>query len=232
MDDYRERHYERRFFFDGDYNVWYHRPQHVCAAVGTLEYVANMGRTVILHGGVNRIDGDVEILEVHGGAINVFGRVGAVNQFGGVLNGKLSDSKPSEPKVEYRDRVAYRDRVVYRERPVYREKVVYQQTQIDESIWIEKITSLENEMEREREQHRKQVALLEERLQGALDAYHRMVCQVTVPRQSPTNGQSPGSPSRPNTWDDYRPTKAECEAVYKNLRIWMECENELEPINL
>ena len=48
-------------------------------------------------------------------------------------------------------------------------------------------------------------------------------------RQLPTK-PSPGSHG--SNWDDYRPTKAECEAVYKNFKVWLECEEDLEPINL
>lgn len=176
-----------------------------------MEEDAATSRNVILHGGVNTIQGDVYILEVHGGVINLYGRAGAINQFGGVLNDKRSQSS----KIVYRDRVVYRDKIVYRDR------------EVSEDILAEKITRLENQLESEREQHRKEVALLKERLQGALDAYHGVCCQGTDPRQKTAKVQSPGS-----NWDDYKPTKAECEAVLKNLKVWLECEQELEPINL
>ena len=52
-------------------------------------------------------------------------------------------------------------------------------------------------------------------------------CQGTDPRQTTAKVLSPGS-----NWDVYKPTKAECEAVYKNFKVWLECEEELEPINL
>jgi hypothetical protein len=192
-----------------------------------------MSRDVILHGGVNRITGDVEILEVHGGVANIMGRVGAVNQFGGVLNGN-HQQPPVKPtvKTEYRDRVVYRNRVVYKDRIVYRDR------EVSEDILVEKITRLENQLESEREQHRQEVALLKERLQGALDAYHGVLHQSDsgqsargqfLGRQLPTK---PSPDSHGSNWDDYKPTKAECEAVYKNLKVWLECEQELEPINL
>jgi hypothetical protein len=82
------------------------------------------------------------------------------------------------------------------------------------------------------------VTELKERLQGALEAYHNLL-HPTIDGQSargrlrwqlPAKELSPGSHG--SNWDDYRPTKQECEAVYKNLKIWMECEQELEPINL
>ena len=163
-----------------------------------------MSRNVILHGGVNRITGDVEILELHGGVANIMGRVGALNQFGGVLNGSIH-----KPKVE----VVYRDRVI--EKP----KIVYRDREVSEDILVEKITRLENQLESEREQHRQEVALLKERLQGALDAYHDLLHQQ---KQEPIPDRS---------WE-YKPTRAECEAVLKNLKAWLECEQELEPINL
>lgn len=163
-----------------------------------------MSRNVILHGGVNRITGNVEILELHGGVANIMGRVGAVNQFGGVLNGSIH-----KPKVE----VVYRDRVI--EKP----KIVYRDREVSEDALVEKITRLENQLESEREQHRQEVALLKERLQGALDAYHDLLHQQ---KQEPIPDRS---------WE-YKPTRAECEAVLKNLKVWLECEQELEPINL
>ena len=174
-----------------------------------------MSRNVILHGGVNRITGGVEILEVHGGVANIMGRVGAVNQFGGVLNGN-HQQPPVKPtvKTEYRDRVIYRDRVVYKDRIVYRDR------EVSEDILVEKITRLENQLDSEREQYRQEVALLKERLQGALDAYHGLL-------HSTADDHKPYP-----AWDDYKPTKAECEAVYKNMKVWLECEQELEPINI
>ena len=176
-----------------------------------------MSRNVILHGGANRITGDVEILEVYGGVANIMGRVGAVNQFGGVLNGSIH-----KPKVEvvYRDREVVRNRIIYRDRVIEKPTIVYRDREVSEDVLVEKITRLENQLESEREQHRKEVALLKERLQGALDAYHGML--------HPTADDRKPYPA----WDEYKPTKAECEAVYKNLKVWMECENELEPINI
>lgn len=199
-----------------------------------------MSRNVILHGGVNRITGDVEILEVHGGVANIMGRVGAVNQFGGVINGSIH-----KPKVEvvYRDREVVRNRIIYRDRVIEKPKIVYRDREVSEDVLVEKITRLENQLESEREQHRQEVTLLKERLQGALDAYHGVLhqsdsgqsacCQSArgqfLGRQLPTK-PSPGSHG--SNWDDYKPTKAECEAVYKNFKVWLECEQELEPINL
>ena len=167
-----------------------------------------MGRTVVLHGGVNRITGPVDILEVHGGVVNISSRVGACNHFGGVINGAIT------PKVEvvYRDRerIQYRDRVVYRDRPV--EKVVYRDT--PDSVLVDKITRLEAELEAERKAHKQEVAELKDRLEGALEAYHNLLHQQPPQKLKPYR-----------TWDDYRPTRAECEAVYKNLKVWLECEN-------
>jgi hypothetical protein len=180
-----------------------------------------MSRNVTLHGGVNTIQGDVYILEVHGGVINLYGRAGAINQFGGVLNDKRSQSPGTTTKIVYRDRVVFRDKIVYRDAD-----------ELSDGVWIEKITRLENEHEAEVKELRAEIALLKERLQGALDAYHG-VCQSArgqfLGSQLPTK-PSPGSHG--SNWDDYKPTKAECEAVYKNLKVWMECEQELEPINL
>lgn len=175
-----------------------------------------MSRNVTLHGGVNTIQGDVYILEVHGGVINLYGRAGAINQFGGVMNDKRSQSPCTTTKIVYRDRVVYRDKIVYRDT-----------SELSDGVWIEKIARLENEHEAEVKDLRAEIAMLKERLQGALDAYHGVCCQGIDPRQTTAKVQSPGS-----NWDEYKPTKAECEAVYKNFKVWLECEQELEPINL
>lgn len=180
-----------------------------------------MSRNVTLHGGINTIKGDVYILEVHGGVINLYGRAGAINQFGGVMNDKRLQSPGTTTKIVYRDRVVFRDKIVYRDAD-----------ELSDGIWIDKIARLENEHEAEVKELRAEIALLKERLQGALDAYHG-VCQSArgqfLGRQLPTK-PSPGSHG--NNWDDYKPTKAECEAVYKNFKVWLECEEDLEPINL
>lgn len=196
-----------------------------------------MSRNVILHGGVNTIQGDVYILEAYGGVINLYGRAGAINQFGGVMNDKRSQSscQGTDPRQESAKvpSPGTTTKIVYRDRVVYRDKIVYRDAdELSDGIWIEKITRQENEHEAEVKELRAEIALLKERLQGALDAYHGVCqsascCQGTVPRQTTAKVQSPGS-----NWDDYKPTKAECEAVYKNFKVWLECEQELEPINL
>lgn len=172
-----------------------------------------MGRTVEISGGANYIDGPVEILEVYGGVVNISGRVGACNHFGGVINGAVG-----KPKVEvvYRDR----ERVVYRDRIIEKPKIVYRDAEVNDDVLFDKITRLENELAAERKAHRKEVNELKERLEGALEAYHNLLHPKADDRQSY------------RTWDDYKPTKAECEAVYKNLKVWLECEQELEQINL
>lgn len=179
-----------------------------------------MGRTVEIHGGCNRITGNVDILEVHGGVVNISGRVGACNHFGGVINGVIGKQKP---EVVYRDkeRVVFRDRVVYRDRIIVRPKIVYRDAEVNDDALLDNITRLENEHEADVKKLRAEIALLKERLQGALDAYHNLLHQ---------NDDGPGSHG--SNWDDYRPTKAECEAVYKNFKVWLECEQDLEPINL
>ena len=197
-----------------------------------------MSRNVTLHGGINTIQGDVYILEVHGGVINLYGRAGAINQFGGVMNDKRSQSScqgtdPRQksakvPSPGTTTKIVYRDRVVYRDKIVYRDA-----DELSDGIWIDKISRLENEHEAEVKELRAEIALLKERLQGALDAYHGVLYQSArgqfLGSQLPTK---PSSGSHGNNWDDYKPTKAECEAVYKNMKVWLECEQELEPINL
>ena len=178
-----------------------------------------MSRDVYVDGGINDFAGDITILELHGGVANIRGRVGAVTQFGGVLNGRVFQQPPVKPtvKTEYRDRVVFRDRVVYKDRIVYRDR---EPQELSDQIWLSKIARMETDHEAERKKLQAEIAELKERLQGALDAYHGLL--------HPTADDRKPYPA----WDEYKPTKAECEAVYKNLKVWMECENELEPINI
>ena len=176
-----------------------------------MEHDSGMGRTVEINGGINRIDGPIEVLDVHGGVVNISGRVGACNHFGGVINGTIG-----KQKVE----VVYRDRVMYRDRIIVRPKIVYRDAEVNDDVLFDKIARLENELAAERKAHKQEVLELKDRLDGALEAYHNLL--------HPTNDDR--KPHR--NWDDYRPTKQECEAVYKNFKVWLECEQELEPINL
>ena len=171
-----------------------------------------MSREVYVDGGINNFAGDITILELHGGVANISGRVGAVTQFGGVLNGRVFQQPPVKPtiKTEYRDRVVYKDRIVYRDR---------EPQELSDQIWLSKITRMENEHEAKAKALQAEIAELKERLQGALDAYHGLLHQQ---KQEPIPDRS---------WE-YKPTRAECEAVLKNLKVWLECEQELEPINL
>ena len=171
-----------------------------------------MSREVYVDGGINNFAGDITILELHGGVANISGRVGAVTQFGGVLNGRVFQQPPvkSTIKTEYRDRVVYKDRIVYRDR---------EPQELSDQIWLSKIARLENEHEAKAKALQAEIAELKERLQGALDAYHGLLHQQ---KQEPIPDRS---------WE-YKPTRAECEAVLKNLKVWLECEQELEPINL
>ena len=183
-----------------------------------------MSREVYVDGGINNFAGDITILELHGGVANISGRVGAVTQFGGVLNGRVFQQPPVKPtiKTEYRDRVVYKDRIVYRDRVVYKDRIVYRDREpqeLSDQIWISKIARLENEHEAKAKALQAEIAELKERLQGALDAYHGLLHQQ---KQEPIPDRS---------WE-YKPTRAECEAVYKNLKVWLECEQELEPINI
>ena len=172
-----------------------------------------MGRTVEINGGINRIDGPIELLEVHGGMVNISCRVGACNHFGGVINGAIGKQKV---EVVYR----YKERVVYRDRIIEKPKIVYRDAVVTDDALLGKITRLENELAAERKAHKQEVLELKDRLEGALEAYHNLL--------HPKADDSKPHPA----WDDYKPTKAECEAVYKNLKVWLECEQELEPINL
>ena len=134
-----------------------------------------------INGGVNTITGDVEWLEAHGGVLYVKGKVGTLVHHGGVMY----DQRPSS-RVEYRtdkmseeERCKYRQRIAELERRLsrseseclkLREKIGKQETETPpDDVLVMRIESLEAQLQREREDRKREVNDLKERIDVALE---------------------------------------------------------------
>ena len=134
-----------------------------------------------IHGGVNTITGDVEWLEAHGGVLYVKGKVGTLVHHGGVMY----DQRPSN-RVEYRtDRMSEDERRKYRQRIAelesglsrkeseclkLREKLGKQETETPpDDVLVMRIESLEAQLQRERDDRKREVEELKERIDVALE---------------------------------------------------------------
>ena len=141
-----------------------------------------------IHGGLNTVTGDVEWMEIHGGVAYIKGKVGTVVHSGGVIY----DQRPSN-RVEYRtDHISDEERSRYKRRIAELENRLNRseseclklrkkldnsdERQPDDDVLVAKIEHLQGELERERENRRKEVDDLKLRLKTALcelNGYHR-----------------------------------------------------------
>ena len=134
-----------------------------------------------VNGGVNTITGDVEWLEAHGGVLYVKGKVWTLVHHGGVMY----DQRPSN-RVEYRtDKMSEEERWKYRQRISelesrlsrkeseclkLREKLGKQETETPpDDVLVMRIESLEAQLQREREDRKREVDDLKERIDVALE---------------------------------------------------------------
>lgn len=134
-----------------------------------------------INGGVNTITGDVEWLEAHGGVLYVKGKVGTLVHHGGVMY----DQRPSS-RIEYRtdkmsdeERQKYRQKIAELDRKLnqsvceclkLREKLGKQETETPpDDVLVMRIESLEDQLQREREDRKREVDDLKERIDVALE---------------------------------------------------------------
>ena len=134
-----------------------------------------------INGGVNTITGDVEWLDAHGGVLYVKGKVGTLVHHGGVMYDQRTSSR-----VEYRtDKMSEEERWKYRQRIAelesrlsrkeseclkLREKLGKQETETpQDDVLVMRIESLEAQLQREREDRKREVNDLKERIDVALE---------------------------------------------------------------
>ena len=134
-----------------------------------------------INGGVNTVTGDVEWLEAHGGVLYVKGKIGTLVHHGGVMY----DQRPSN-RVEYRtdkmsdeERQKYRQKIAELDRKLnqsvceclkLREKLGKQESETQpDDVLVMRIESLEAQLQREREDRKREVDDLKERIDVALE---------------------------------------------------------------
>ena len=139
-----------------------------------------------INGGVNSFNGDIERLEAHGGVLYVKGKVGTLIHHGGVMY----DQRPAN-RVEYRterlsdeERQKYKRKIADLERKLnqcvgeclqLREKLSKQATETPpDDVLIAKIEHLRRELAKERDDRRREVDELNERIDAALEINARL----------------------------------------------------------
>lgn len=134
-----------------------------------------------IHGGMNTITGDVERMVIHGGVTYIKGNVVTIVQSGGIMY----DKRPSN-RVEYR-----KDSMSDEERSRYRRRIAELENRLSKSdaeclklrkkldssgdrlpeddVLVAKIEHLQRELAKEREERRREVEDLKERIEVALE---------------------------------------------------------------
>lgn len=90
------------------------------------------------------------------------------------------------------------------------------------------IDRLQRQLEAERGQHKKELEDLRENLEGVLEVNERQRKHIEYLLRGAYSVETVRQKFSPTfwdkTWDDYRPTKNECERVYKQFRVFLDCE--------
>ena len=152
--------------------------------------------------------------------------------FYGTVNGDIKcshcnvwyhDNPDTVVKIEYRDRVEYKERIVYKDRVVYQDRKVYidrpiiddRQTKIlenENAKLKEKIKSMRaagygNTSEKE-DKLQREVNELKERLNAVIGVNHELAREIESGYRRE---------EEINPWETIKPTKADCEAVLKDM---------------
>ena len=133
--------------------------------------------SMTIHGGMNRFDGDIDTLDAHGGVYYLYGKVGNFVQHGGLVY----DCRPAN-RIEYRtDRMSDEERWRFRkyissmerkikkqEQEIIELKVKTDKQETDEYLQRE-IYTIKEKLKSQKTESEKQIDLLQERLDGALE---------------------------------------------------------------
>ena len=194
-----------------------------------------------MHGGVVedvQVNGD---LHMHGGVIERLVVKGDCQQFGGIVERRIimvggaavAQQHTEQPKVIYKDRIQWRDRIVYQDR----EKVVYKTPKetADElrtakgqaRYWLKKSEKLETENKQLRlaleDTYRQKLLAEIDDLRGKLKRARQ---RENVAVQARKDAEREAQVAKSQIWDDFKPTKEACKQLYKNLKAFLDCENE------
>lgn len=133
--------------------------------------------SMTIHGGMNRFDGDIDTLDAHGGVYYLYGKVGNFVQHGGLVY----DCRPAN-RIEYRtDKMSEEERCRFRKHISNLERKIKKQEQeinelkektdkreTDEYLQRE-IYTINQKLKSQKAESEKQIDLLQERLDGALE---------------------------------------------------------------
>lgn len=198
-----------------------------------------MKEDIHIHGGVVgniHCEGDVHM---HGGIVQRMKVEGDCKQYGGTIQRRIvidgeaavaqQHTQQPKPKVVFKDRIVYRDRekIVYRDKPQKEyEKELNQLRSTAKQLQL-KCDALEAENreltqiieETERQKLLGQIEDLKEKL-------HKARQRENVAVQQRKDAEREARIAKSQVWDDFKPTKEACKQLYKNLKAFLDCEEQ------
>ncbi len=198
-----------------------------------------MKEDIHIHGGVFgniHCEGDVHM---HGGIVQRMAVEGDCKQYGGTIQRRIvidgeaavaqQHTQQQKQKVVYKDRIVYRDRekIVYRDKPQKEyEKELNQLRSTAKQLQL-KCDALEAENreftqiieETERQKLLGQIEDLKEKL-------HKARQRENVAVQQRKDAEREARIAKSQVWDDFKPTKEACKQLYKNLKAFLDCEEQ------
>ena len=198
-----------------------------------------MKEDIHIHGGVVgniHCEGDVHM---HGGIVQRMAVKGDFKHYGGIVHRKIvidgeaavaqKHIQQPKPKVVFKDRIVYRDRekIVYRDKPQKEyEKELNQLRSTAKQLQL-KCDALEAENreltqiieETERQKLLREIEDLKEKLHKARQRENMAV-------QQRKDAEREARIAKSQVWDDFKPTKEACKQLYKNLKAFLDCEEQ------
>lgn len=152
-----------------------------------------------IHGGVvDTVNCQGNVI-MHGGVVERMNVQGDCKQYGGIIERRVIMAGPAavaQQQTQPKERVIYKDRIVYKDRVVYRDRVITQnnpqqaiiiqklekeneqlrkalkekeETAPPDDVLVQRICSLRDTLDKERDEHAKEVAELQDRLDVACE---------------------------------------------------------------
>ena len=198
-----------------------------------------MKEDIHIHGGVVgniHCEGDVHM---HGGIVQRMAVKGDFKHYGGIIQRRIliygkdavaqQHTQQPKPKVVFKDRIVYRDRekIVYRDKPQKEyEKELNQLRSTAKQLQL-KCDALEAENreltqiieETERQKLLREIEDLKEKL-------HKARQRENVAVQQRKDAEREATIAKSQVWDDFKPTKEACKQLYKNLKAFLDCEDD------
>lgn len=198
-----------------------------------------MNEDVHIHGGVVEIvncQGDVIM---HGGVVERMNVQGDCKQYGGLVERRVvmgAGAAVSQQQTQQtKTRVIYKNRVIYkdREKVVYRDKTSKEcEKEMNKLRGIakhlqDKCDALEvenNELVKIVEDTERQKLLRE--IEDLKEKLHKARQRENVAVQQRKDAEREARIAKSQIWDDFKPTKEACKQLYKNLKAFLDCEEQ------